>query len=65
MNEWITKVYNMVELCEYPAEARDKIIRDVLFINSRSISAKDRIIYKEPEGSLNDVIQILQMEDAS
>ena len=46
----------MVELCEYPAEARDRIIRDVLFINCRNNSAKDRIIHKEPEASLSDVI---------
>ena len=55
----------MADLCQYPAAHRDKIIRDVLFINCSSKNAKDKIIHKDPEVGPNDVIQILQMEDTS
>ena len=40
LNKWTTKVYNMVELYEYPATARDRMMRDILFINSRSTLLK-------------------------
>ena len=36
----------------------------MLFFNCRSQNTKDRIVHKEPEASLKDVIAILQMEEA-
>ena len=54
LNEWITKIYTMVHPCDCPAPAKDRIINDVLFLNSRSNSAKDRIIRKNLRQ--NDII---------
>ena len=65
LNEWIAKVHNLVALCDYDAGTQDRIIRDVPFLNCRSQSAKDRIVRMESEEQLQDVIQILQMEEAS
>ena len=49
LNEWITRVYNMVDQCKY-AEDRDsitdRIIRDVLIVGCSSTHAKDKIIRK-------------------
>ena len=48
LNEWMTKIYNLVVLCGYDAATRDRIVRDVLFFNCRSQAAKDRIVQKDP-----------------
>ena len=65
LNEWMTKIHNLVVLCGYDVATRDRIVRDVLFFICRSQAAKDRIVCKEPEANLKDVIAILQMEEAS
>ena len=39
LSEWITKVYNLVELCEYEEEFKDRVIRDVLIIGCNSATA--------------------------
>ena len=60
LNEWITKIYNLVELCEYtPGNEKNRILQDILFLNCESTRAKDKIIRHEPEAQLNDVFQIL------
>ena len=33
LNEWLTHVHNLVELCDYPTASKERIIRDVLIIN--------------------------------
>ena len=43
LNEWLTYVYNLVELCDY-GDAKDIIIRDVLIIGCNSDKAKDKIV---------------------
>ena len=43
LNEWLTYVYNLVELCDY-SDAKDRIIRDVLIIGCNSDKAKDKIV---------------------
>ena len=43
LNEWLTYVYNLVELCDY-FDSKDRIIRDVLIIGCNSDMAKDTIM---------------------
>ena len=43
LNEWLTYVYNLVELCDY-GDAKDRIIRAVLIIGCNSDKAKDKIV---------------------
>ena len=43
LNEWLTYVYNLVELCDY-GDCKDRIIRDVLIIGFNSDKAKDKIV---------------------
>ena len=68
LNEWITKVYNMVDLCDYVTDKetiKDRIIRDVLIVGCTSTSAKDKIIRKGSRATLQEVIEILQMEEST
>ena len=68
LNEWIMKVYNIVELCNYPADRdsiKNRIIRDVLIVGCTNSHAKDKIIRKGSEATLNDVIEILQLEESA
>ena len=44
LSKWITKIYNLVELCEYEEEFKDRVIRDVLIIGCNSATARDKII---------------------
>ena len=43
LNEWLTYMYNLVELCDY-GDSKDRIIRDVLIIGCNSDKAKDKIV---------------------
>ena len=61
MNEWLTYVYNLVEACNY-GDSTDRIIRDVLIIGCESDRAKDRIIRRGETITLNETIEILQIE---
>ena len=65
LNEWLTHVYNLAELCDYPAASKERIIRDVLIINCSNEKAKDKIIQKGHEIKLEEVIGILQTEDST
>ena len=50
LNEWITKVYNIVEFCKNPTDweaIKDSIIRDVLIVDCSNSQTKDKIIRKE------------------
>ena len=64
MNEWLTSVYNLVEVCDYPEDSKDRIIRDVLIIGCSSDKAKKKIVQEGEAVTLNKVIEILQTEDA-
>ena len=64
LNEWITKVYNMVELCDYEA-SKERIIRDILITGCESKQAKDKIICKGEKITLKEVLEILQIEDST
>ena len=63
LSEWITKVYNLVELCEYEEEFKDRVIRDVLIIGCNSAAARDKIVRKGSKITLDQVIDLLQFED--
>ena len=61
LNEWLTYIHNLVEACNY-GDSTDRIIRDVLIIGCESSIAKDKIIQKGETITLNEVIEILQIE---
>ena len=61
LSEWLTYVYNLVEACNY-GDSTDRIIRDVLIIGCESDRAKDRIIRRGETITLNETIEILQIE---
>ena len=65
MNEWLTSIYNLVEVCGYPEDSRDRIIRDALIIGCSSEKAKDKIVQQGEAVTLNQVIEILQTEDCN
>ena len=44
LNEWLTSIYNLVEVCDYPDDSKDKIIKDALIIGYSSDKAKDKIV---------------------
>ena len=50
LNEWLTYVYNLVELCDY-GDSEDRIIRDVLIIGCNSDKAKDKIVQQGEKSS--------------
>ena len=61
LNEWLTYIHNLVEACNY-GDSTDRIIRDVLIIGCESSVAKDKIIRRGETITLNEVIEILQIE---
>ncbi|MCG8620870.1 MAG: hypothetical protein MJE68_02560 [Proteobacteria bacterium] len=63
LGEWVTTVYNKVEMCDY--KDKDRIIRDILLTGCNSNQAKDRIIRKGEKVTLPQVLQILQTEDST
>ena len=64
LNEWLTSIYNLVEVCDYPEDSKDRSIRDALIIGCSSDKAKDKIVQQGEAVTLNQVIEILQTEDA-
>ena len=64
LNEWLTYVHNLVELCGY-GDAKDRIIRDVLIIGCNSDKAKDKIVQEGEKIKLQEVIEIPQIEDST
>ena len=62
LNEWLSYVYNLVEMCGY--DSKERIIRDILFRGCASTKARDSIIRRGDKILLAEVIEILQTEDA-
>ena len=58
-------MYNLVNICKYPENSTDRIIKDVLIIGCNSNSARDKIIRQGEAVSLNQVIEILQTEESA
>ena len=65
LNQWLTQVYNFANVCKYPENSTDRIIRDVLIIGCNSNSARDKIIRQGEAVSLNQIIEILQTEEST
>ena len=65
LNEWLTHVYILVNVCKYPENSTDRIIRDELITGCNSNSARDKIIRQGEAVSLNQVIEILQTEEST
>ena len=62
LNQWLTQIYNLVNICKYPEDSTDRIIRDVLIVGCNSNHARDKIIRQGEAVTLNQVIEILQTE---
>ena len=58
LNEWLTYVYNLVEMCDY-GDTKDRIVRDVLIIGCNSDKAIDKIVQQGEKIKLQEVIEIL------
>ena len=65
LNQWLTQKYNLVNICKYPEDSTDRIIRDVLIVGCNSNHARDKIIRQGEAVTLNEVIEILQTEEST
>ena len=65
LNQWLTQVYNLVNICKYPEDSTDRIIRDALIVGCNSNHARDKIIRQGEAITLNQVIEILQAEESA
>ena len=65
LNQWLTQVHNLVNICKYPEDSTDRIIRDVLIVGCNSNHARDKIIRQGEAVTLNQVIEILQTEESA
>ena len=65
LNQCLTHMYNLVNICKYPDDSIDRIIRDVLIIGCNSNHARDKIIRQGEAVTLNQVIEILQTEEST
>ena len=65
LNQWLTQIYNLVNICNYPEDSTDRIIRDVLIVGCNSNHARDKIIRQGEAVTLNDVVEILQTEEST
>ena len=65
LHQWLTQVYNLVNICKYPENSTDRIIRDVLIVGCNSNHARDRIIRQGEAITLNQVLEILQTEEST
>ena len=65
LNQWLTQVYNLVNICKYPEDSIDRIIRDVLIVGCNSNHARDKIIRQGEAVTLNQVIENLQTEEST
>ena len=52
-------------ICKYPEDSTDRIIRDVLIVGCNSNHARDKIIRQGEAITLNQVIEILQAEESA
>ena len=65
LNQWLTQIYNLVNICKYPEDSTDRIIRDVLIVGCNPNHARDKIIRQGEAVTLNEVIEILQTEEST
>ena len=65
LNQWLTQIYNLVNICKYPEDSTDRIIKDVLIVGCNSNHARDKIIRQGEAVTLKEVIEILQTEEST
>ena len=65
LKQWITKVHNMVDICEYQADAKNRTVRDILISGCSSNKAQDKITREPGDPTLERIIEILQIEDST
>ena len=63
--EYIDKATILCDQCEYPPEARDRLLRDAIVIGLRSKEAYYKCIEKGSELTLEEAIEIAQNQDAT
>ena len=63
--EYIDKATVLCDQCEYPPEARDKLLRDAIVIGQRFLEAYFKCIEKGSVLTLEEAITIVQNEDAT
>ena len=63
--EYIDKATILCDQCEYPPEARDRLLRDAIVIGLRSKKAYYKCIEKGSELTLEEAIEIAQNQDAT
>ena len=63
--EYIDKATILCDQCEYPPEARDRLLRDAIVIGLRSKEAYYKCIDKGSELTLEEAIEIAQNQDAT
>ena len=63
--EYIDKATILCDQCDYPEEARDRLLRDAIVIGLRSREAYYKCIEKGTDLTLKEAIEIAQNEDAT
>ena len=63
LNQWLTQIYNLVNICKYPENSTDRIIRDVLIVGCNSNHARDKIIRQGEAVTLNEVIEFYKQKN--
>ena len=63
--KYIDKATVLCDQCEYPPEARDRMLKDAIVIGLRSRDAYYKYIEKGSSLSLNEAIEIAQSADAT
>ena len=64
LNEWLTHVYNLADACDFK-DSKDRMIRDILIVGCNSDKARDKIVRKGEKITLNEVIELLQIENST
>ena len=57
-------MYNLADACGFQ-DSRDRMIRDILIVGCNSTSARDKIVRKGEKITLNEVIELLQVENST
>ena len=57
-------MYNLADACNFK-DSRDRMIRDLLIVGCNSTSARDKIVRKGENVTLNQVIEFLQIENST
>ena len=64
LNDWTTKVYNLVEVCKCRVDSKEKIIRNVLVLGCDSAKDKDKFLREVGDPDLARITDILKIEES-